>query len=97
MLFMIIGAGIAITCLFFGYTVGYKLGGRVRELSSNGTKPPICGCKHHFSMHAKQGKCMDKTIRGAYWDSCPCMKYIGPVPVTEIWIPPVISELERGK
>lgn len=94
---MLTGAGIALICLGLGYWMGvlHTLN-KPRPITTTEPKP-ICGCKHHFSMHTKQGKCMDKVIRGSYWEPCPCVKYIGPVPVTEIWVPPVISELEQGK
>jgi hypothetical protein len=59
---------------------------------------PICGCKHHLSMHDKTGRCHGSVERPSRYDyagdvtaykfvSCACQQYIGPQPMMELIAP----------
>ena len=78
---MLIGALI----LFIGIVVG-RLSSRLKPRAIDGEPKPICGCKHHYSMHDENGKCQFE--EDYHWhkgerrsDTCPCQRYSGPEPL----------------
>ena len=65
------------------------------------TKPtgPVCSCSHGYSIHGEDGECYGETRRRHYnslghragykWVSCRCVRYDGPTPLSEVWVPPM--------
>jgi hypothetical protein len=57
---------------------------------------PICGCTHHRSMHdPESGTCRARIKLGNWFDgyhhqTCRCRQYSGPVPIIDLWTPPVL-------
>jgi hypothetical protein len=73
--------------------------GRHARLKSAPPKPPqpICLCGHAYGIHDPEtGACNEAHIkrenRGGfiYTDeiACPCLRYTGPQPVEQYWVPP---------
>lgn len=69
--------------------------------------PSICGCEHHFSFHDETGchqKVKTPTkwerekdplgdMKPVHWEfpECPCVKYIGPEPLPEVFHPRLLE------
>lgn len=77
-----------------------------RDSKGRGRDPqPVCGCKHHYSMHDPEtGRCHGKvngkpttygewSSRPIAWEqvSCTCRRYSGPEPLPTYTAPEIIS------
>jgi hypothetical protein len=86
-----VGAGI----LAVGFLAG-RIGrrtGRRRPPDDQPDDQPICGCTHHRSMHdPESGTCHARVMDGYYQLTCRCRQYSGPVPIIDLWTPPVLPE-----
>ena len=89
-----------------GILAAGMLAGRFWPARRKGPKPtkpaqPICGCKHHYSFHAKTGECHG-TKHGAVigrdsfgypddWEQvpCGCKRYTGIEPLPEYYAPEI--------
>jgi hypothetical protein len=58
---------------------------------------PVCGCTHHLAKHDKRGKCHEVVEAPTAWDAdkkplryepgqCNCQQYIGPQPLSQIYL-----------
>jgi hypothetical protein len=89
---MITGGGVLVGALIL--VVGLIIGGIVGRITRPGWKyrepKPFCGCKHHYSMHDKDGRCREQIERWSerqdfHWVQCPCQHYTGPEPLPEVF------------
>jgi hypothetical protein len=74
--------------------------GRFARLGAKPKQPkPICLCEHQYGAHdPRTGKCRtQEKIRfqvkpalpsADVWVTCPCVRYTGPQPVEQYWVPP---------
>lgn len=76
--------------------------GRHARLKRTPERPqlrPMCMCAHHYGAHDPQtGACQaqdkerfQRSPGGNYrdvWVDCPCVRYTGPQPVEQYWVPP---------
>lgn len=97
-------AGAAI--LTVGWLVGYLTGRRAARRRLDAPQQPICGCRHHRSMHdPKTGECY-ASVRQDRWNkygdhtgynhvACACQQYVGPEPIQSVWVPPTAAEADR--
>ncbi len=77
---------------------GWLLGRHTRLKSAPKQPKPICLCGHHYGTHDPEtGACNEQwqespwsSTRGTYQVSveCTCLRYVGPVPVEQYWVPP---------
>lgn len=94
-----VGAGIAAGFFLAGHISGRVATAR-RKLPSPPEVKPICGCRHHRSMHdSKSGECHEQVdifrgtgARKIEMRQCECRQYVGPEPITSLWTPPVLPE-----
>lgn len=96
LLFGILGA---LALLVSGAAIGVPLGMR-RQRALTAASGPVCGCGHSLSLHddKKARTCSAEVCRPHYkswgersgheWVNCPCRRYVGPEPFTELWVPP---------
>ncbi|WP_232839681.1 MULTISPECIES: hypothetical protein [Nocardia] len=55
-----------------------------------------CGCGHDLALHDREtGKCHAETSRKGMhglreWISCNCRRYTGPIPLEEVFAPPIL-------
>lgn len=90
--------------LIIGIVIG-RLWGKDRKKNTGLKDPkPVCGCKHHYSMHdAETGHCHGQ-VRGnplrydsfddpTAWEmvQCPCRRYAGPEPLPTLYAPEIAS------
>jgi hypothetical protein len=83
-----------------GFFVGRAVGRRQRVPEP---PKPMCGCGHHRSMHKNGGRCNVVTVHtnGMLSASfhqkypCPCTEYVGPIPVSELWTPPLLPDTDN--
>ncbi len=91
---MLVGAAIA------------ALGYLVRGLRKDRLKPvgPVCDCGHPLAFHNElTRRCHAETALRASdgkqrWASarCSCQRYVGPVPLESVWVPPILGEGKEG-
>ena len=62
---MITGGGVLVGALilFVGLIIGSIVGRITRPASRYTERKPFCGCKHHYSMHDKDGRCHEQIER----------------------------------
>ena len=84
--------------------VGMALGHLGRRRARPKPVEPICGCRHHLAKHDPEtGECHDTDTRYEFdlaagaavlkAHRCPCRQYVGPVPIAQLWTPPVLPDL----
>lgn len=88
---MIDPLSVAITLGVFG--AGWLVGRRARLRARPKQKPPVCLCEHHYGTHDPEtGECNASELQEVNlvdkWADCPCVRYTGPVPVEQYWVPP---------
>jgi hypothetical protein len=81
--------------------VGFVLGRVHRPARTVKPVAPICACGHPLSTHRRDTNECVKEIKHEYWTSsagtvvkfkpCPCVRYVGPEPLPEVWIPPAAT------
>lgn len=78
--------------LLAGILIGRFLPGRRRRPKPPMPVKPICGCEHSVGFHADGvGPCAwvgEKRYRsgvGAFTPRCTCLKYVGPIPMPELF------------
>jgi hypothetical protein len=91
---------------------GWLLGRHARLKSTPKPEQPICLCEHHYGAHDPEtGQCQVDFWRkpGAGYEpqlaDCPCVRYTGPQPVEQYWVPPAADmsivtaprQVERGE
>lgn len=88
-------AGVIATWL--GFFLGLVTKYQFKKRTAEDTKP-ICFCSHHFGEHRKNGTCGSEIRRiksggGFNWVACPCMQYIGPLPLENhsLWVAPIAT------
>lgn len=73
--------------------------GRVARLKASPKQPkPVCMCGHHYGTHDPESGACDVAGIEQRWTSskgyhdvrtaCPCVRYTGPQPVEQFWVPP---------
>lgn len=72
------------------------LAGRISRKTAADPNKPICACDHPVSMHREEGGCAAEIKRphshkGFEWVKCPCLRYVGPLPLDQYWAPPIAS------
>lgn len=82
---MVIAAGLLAT--------GWLLGRYARLRRSPKPLQPVCLCGHHYGSHdPERGECMTEFVRTfnyqQVWRPCSCVRYTGPQPVEQYWVPP---------
>jgi hypothetical protein len=93
----------AIPVLVGTYNTG-RARGRAEERARKPKQPkPICPCEHVWGEHKDGGKCQGMVRRAFYyktgtrngyeWVPCSCMKYHGPVPITDQFFHPGFTRL----
>lgn len=85
------------------------IAGRLARLRSRPAVPttprPVCTCTHPLSSHAKDGTCHSTVERTKKWDNsgypvafehvpCTCQQYVGPKPLDELYVPPILPPTE---
>lgn len=67
---------------------------------------PVCGCGHTLSQHDPQRHTCHAEVRrdafdrrgrwaGNTWVPCTCRQYVGPLPIDEVFAPPLLPPLDR--
>ncbi|MGW5385916.1 hypothetical protein [Nocardia sp. NPDC003963] len=85
-----IGAGL----IAIGW-VGGRFGSR-RRGGSGAKTTARCGCTHDLALHDREtGKChAELSRRGIHglreWVGCNCRRYTGPIPLEEVFSPPIL-------
>lgn len=70
------------------------LTGRLLRLRATPKQPhPWCLCEHHYGTHDPEtGACRggeyDRLNYADEWVGCRCVRYTGPQPVEQYWVPP---------
>lgn len=102
--------GLIFAVLLVGFLFqGIRIGRRIEQRKQRNAAP-VCLCTHMLSGHDKDtGACVSTVRRRAYnslghragyhWVPCECVRYIGPVPATDLISPtfvnpPMINTLE---
>lgn len=72
---------------------GWLLGRHARLKSAPKQPKPMCMCDHHYGTHdAETGACQEAwTEKVNYhdtWVNCSCVRYTGPQPIEQYWVPP---------
>ena len=66
---------------------------------------PVCGCGHTLSQHDRETHtCYAELRRDAYdrrgrwaghtWVPCTCRQYVGPRPIDEVFVPPLLPPVD---
>jgi hypothetical protein len=83
------------------FALGWLTGriARRRAVRPAGQPDPVCLCGHHYGTHDPgTGACvavevvtMHSSRKGTYQADhpCPCLRYTGPQPIEQFWVPPV--------
>jgi hypothetical protein len=85
---MLTGAIILLVGVVIGALIG-RMAWPARGMAPKPGEPkPVCGCKHHYSMHDQSGRCHEQEWRyskgeGEHWVDCACQRYTGPEPLPE--------------
>ncbi|MEU1956425.1 hypothetical protein [Nocardia rhamnosiphila] len=75
------------------------IGGRFGSRRRAGSTPKLtarCGCGHDLALHDREtGKChAELSRRGMHgmreWVGCNCRRYTGPIPLEEMFSPPIL-------
>ena len=97
---------VGVGAVLLGQAIGYVQGRRHRA-----PKPiqAICGCGHGMSMHnAETGRChgmmngdplkydSDKEPTAYKQVPCTCQRYVGPLPIDQVFSPPVLPPSDPG-
>ncbi len=64
-------------------------------------RTPLCGCGHTLSQHDRRtSTCYAELRRDAFdkrgrfaghtWVPCTCRQYVGPLPIDEVFVPPLL-------
>lgn len=82
---------VAITLGVFG--VGWLVGRHARLQAGPKQPQPICLCEHHYGAHdPATGACnaaeLERVNYTDKWADCACLRYTGPQPVEQYWVPP---------
>lgn len=96
---LLAGAGL----LAAGWLAGHLTGRRAERRRLDKPREPICGCTHHLAAHdPKTSECtaaVERQLRndrnsmaGTDWVECACRRYVGPEPISSVWVPPVARE-----
>lgn len=79
---------------------GWLAGRHARLRAAKPPKPvqPICLCEHHYGAHSPDtGACNASDMRSFFDDNrgryqealdCACLRYTGPQPIEQYWVPP---------
>lgn len=72
---------------------GWILGRHARLRAHPKPLQPICLCGDHYGAHDPEtGECQEQDtefLNGAQeWVRCSCVRYTGPQPVEQYWVPP---------
>lgn len=92
-----VGAGIAGGFFLAGHVSGRVAAARRRPAPPPEVKP-ICGCRHHRAQHDPDDSRCHAIINiaphgyTAKLQQCTCRQYVGPEPITSVWVPPVLTE-----
>lgn len=81
------------------FVVGWLVGRHARLKSAPKQPKPWCLCDHHYGTHDPEtGECRSEDKErfqetpGAFykdvWVQCACVRYTGPQPVEQYWVPP---------
>jgi hypothetical protein len=92
---LLIGGGL----LAVGFLAGRL--GRARQPARPSVMTATCTCKHPLSQHdSRSNTCYAEIPRDAYtkrgrwaghtWVPCPCRQYVGPRPIDEVFVPPLL-------
>jgi hypothetical protein len=92
------------------FTAGWLLGRHARLKARPKQPKPWCLCEHHYGAHDPEtGQCQEKSMERVNhvdtWVACPCVRYVGPQPVEQYWVPPAADmnivtaprPIERGE
>ncbi|MER7280512.1 hypothetical protein ABT369_39345 [Dactylosporangium sp. NPDC000244] len=84
-----ISAGVAVGLL----SAGWLLGRHARLKAAPRQPKPVCMCGHHYGTHDPQQGCceaqdLEKVNFKDVWVDCACVRYTGPQPVEQFWVPP---------
>src|SRR5688572_11806625 len=84
----------AITLAVFG--AGWLV--HLKRATKREQPKPICLCEHHYGTHDPEtGECLARVEESSYiagtgyrdlWVTCACVRYTGPQPVEQYWVPP---------
>jgi hypothetical protein len=82
---------VAITLGVLG--VGWLIGRHGRLKSAPKQPKPICLCGHQYGAHdPNTGDCgtaeLERVNYRDVWSDCACVRYTGPQPVEQYWVPP---------
>ena len=66
---------------------------------------PVCGCGHALSQHDRESSTCYAELRrdtfdrrgrwsGHSWVPCTCRQYVGPRPIDEVFVPPLLPPVE---
>lgn len=81
------------------FVAGWLAGRHARLKSAPKQPKPICMCGHHYGTHdPENGICQTQYVERFQerptsghkdiWVSCDCVRYTGPQPVEQYWVPP---------
>ncbi|MGW5571036.1 hypothetical protein ACWEVD_07505 [Nocardia thailandica] len=86
-----VGAGLLALGWVAGRFVPSRGGARGR-----GSELARCGCGHDLALHDREsGRCNAETSRRGMhgmreWVGCRCRRYTGPIPLEEVFTPPIL-------
>jgi hypothetical protein len=96
--------GVGSVLVVAGWAVGRS--SRRRSTASASTPQPRCSCGHGLEQHDPDTRqCHDSTLRknvrtsfgyriGDQWVDCACRQYLGPQPLEEVFIRPLLPPIE---
>lgn len=99
---------VGVAAALLGQAIGY-VSGRRRAPERSKPVQAICGCSHGISMHnAETGRChglmngnplkydRDKEPTAYEQVPCTCQRYVGPLPIDQVFSPPVLPPSDPG-
>lgn len=88
---LLVGAGLV--------TAGWVSGRIGRRPQVTPTATATCGCGHDLALHDPESReCQKDTSRKTNglveWVRCPCKRYTGPLPLDELFAPPILPPVQ---